>query len=175
MAKIFDAKLDTSGALAGLDHLSGSLRVSLASRMGVTGGQILRDEAKARVPAKFAGPYNDSSRGSQAAGQLREAIYLAKNEKLSTYTQIVYSVSWNAQKAWWGKLIEFGHALRYAYVIDSQGVYHTIKDKPLANPVWIEATPFLGPAYDAAIMRARAAMIARGREELPILLREAQQ
>lgn len=168
------AKIDLRSAVSGLDQLNGALRESLARRMAVSGGQILRDEAKARVPNTFTGAHNDSSRGSQAPGTLRDAIYLAYNDRRSTQTMFTYSVSWNDKKAWWGKLIEFGHYLRYAYVIDANGVYHTLKDRPLANPRWIEATPFLAPAYDASLQAVRAAMIERGKTELPILLREIQ-
>jgi hypothetical protein len=173
MAEVFKGKMDVSGGLAGLEHLRGALRESLARRMLVSGGQILRDEAQRRVPDKFKGEYNETSRGSHASGTLKNAIYLAYNDRLSTTVQFTYSVSWNAQKAWWGKLIEFGHFIRYAWFVDEKGVYHTIKTKPLKAPIWINATPFLAPAYDARIQDVRRAMIDRGRQELPQLLREA--
>lgn len=149
--------------------LAGPGRESLARRMGVSGGVILRDEAKERAPMSD-GNYNETSGGSQQSGQLKDSIYLAFNTTLSTSTTFVYSVSWNADLAWWGKLIEFGHYIRYPYYRDAEGVYHTNKKRGLlANPFWVPAQPFLQPAFDSSQGRAKVAMLERGRVEVQIL------
>lgn len=49
MARGLQASFDTSGWSAGLDRLLGPARISLARSMAVAGGEVLRDEAKARV------------------------------------------------------------------------------------------------------------------------------
>lgn len=166
--------VDLTSAIAGLDKLDGTMRESLARRMAVTGGRIIRDEAQLRAlqsHAKTAWIPNPKSRGSESAGELADAIYVAFNEKLSTKTRFVYSVSWNNLKAWWGRLREFGYWQRYRIWKDETGVYHTDKKHPLPEPRWHPADPFLAPAHDAKIQEAGQAMIARGAVEFPKLMR----
>ncbi|OZI61556.1 HK97-gp10 family putative phage morphogenesis protein [Bordetella genomosp. 11] len=153
MADGTKATFDTSGWTAALDKLVGPARESLARSMAVAGGQELRDEAKARVPVK--------------SGTLRDAIYLAFQDALSTPQAVHYAVSWNASKAPHGHLPEFGHwQTRAAYEKDGKWYSGAL----LPNPKWIPAHPFLRPAYEAAKGRARQAMIERGRQRLPELL-----
>ena len=173
MGKTLSAKMDMGDFGKRLDHLKGAGRESLARRMLVSGGVILRDEARqnARIShAKTSWIPNPKSRGSDTPGQLATAIYLARNEKLSNQTVFTYSVSWNAKLAWWGKLREFGYTMRYAVYKDANGVWHTNKKLPLAEPRRMPAHPILAPAFDQNIMRVREAMIARGKEELPKIL-----
>ncbi len=166
-------KFDIEEVVANLNKLSGPLKESLARRSAVAGGEVLRDEAKRWVP-KSVGPYNPKSRGSQDAETLRNAIYLAFDKKTSTQTFFQYNVSWNAKKAWWGKLVEFGYYRRYrVYFNDKKGVYVTIKVDPLRNPVWVAPKPFLGAADNVAGARALQEMIDTAREQLPILLEQA--
>lgn len=153
MADGTKAKFDVSGWTAALDRLIGPARESLARSMAVAGGQVLRDEAKARAPVK--------------SGALRDAIYLAFQDALSTPREIHYGVSWNATEAPHGHLEEFGHwQTRAAYEKDGKWYSGAL----LANPKWVPAHPFLRPAYDAALGRAKAAMVERGRQRLPELL-----
>lgn len=171
MGDAFRAKLDMSGIDAALAKLSVDKAESLARRMLVTGGQILRDEAKVRVAIKDGDyNYNPESSGSQQQGTLRDAIYLAFNEKQSIGTSFTYSVTWNSKKAWYGKLVEFGFFIRYQFWMDASGVFHTNSDVLLDNPIWIPAQPFLAPAYDAKISQVQSAMLERGRTELPIII-----
>lgn len=165
-----DSKLDVSGWEDALDRLQGPLRESLARSMAVAGGKVLRDEAKLLAPVSD-GPYNPESRGSHVGGTLKEAIYLAYKDSESSPARVVYSVSWNAKQAWWGKLIEFGHWQYYKVVRLPDGSYATDKTQPLASPKWIAARPFLRPAGDSAAARAQQAMLRRGRERLPELLK----
>lgn len=174
MGNAFRADFDVSGWIEGLDKLEGPVRTSLARRMAVEGGVAMRDEAK-RWVAPSVGPYNPNSRGSQEAGQLRDAIYLAYDTDASTDVTFTYTVSWNAKKAWWGKLVEFGYFQRYLVVFDkSKGYFTTIKERRHDEPKWIPGKPFLRPAYDITRPKLVSIMVTRGQKELPILLGETQ-
>lgn len=147
MAEPIRAKLDTSGFDAALALLSGENVEKLAASMAVAGGQVLRDMAKSLAPVE--------------SGALRAAIYLAFKEGKSNDRRTTYSVSWNAQKAPHGHLLEFGHWLVEGGKLGKGG--QRVK--------FVPAVPFLGPALDIAGAEAQAAMIKRGRERLPELLR----
>lgn len=147
--------LDTREWDAALANLtSPKLRESLARSMAVAGGKVFRDEAKARAPVD--------------SGKLRSSLYLAHREGESTPERQVYRVSWNARRAPHGHLLEFGHWQTHAMYLDG-GVWKV--GAPLASPKWVPAHPFLRPAYDGASGRAQKAMIERGRQRLPELLR----
>lgn len=152
-----EAKVDFSSALAGLERLAGEARVSLARSMAVAGGQVFRDEAKLRAPVE--------------TGRLRDSIYLAFRDGKSTDQQVMYSVTWNSKKAPHGHLLEFGHWQPYKVVRKPDGSYVSVKSQPLPAPKWVPARPFLRPALDAAMSRAREAMLKRGSERLAELLR----
>lgn len=172
MADSLKASFDLSGWDSLLDRLNGEARESIARQMGVAGGQVLRDEAKTRVPDDWASrPHNPKSRGSQQAGTLADAIYLSRDDKATTATAFSYKISWNNSEAWWGKLIEFGHwQTEYKYEAGAD-LYWSPKGKGKGQRVrWIPAEPFLGSAYDAALGRARGAMIEAGRRAAQRLL-----
>lgn len=169
MADKIEARVDFTAVQAGFDLLNTEMKESLARRMGAAGARVLRDEAKARAPVSD-GEYNPASRGSQQPGTLRNSIYMAYNERLSSSTTHTYSVSWNAKKAWWGKLVEFGYYRRFAWGKDAAGNWTTFKSMPLANPVRVPAKPFLGSAFDSHMLIARDAMIAAGKVALAELL-----
>lgn len=165
-------RLDLREVDAALDALAvGPIAESLARRMLVSGGQIVRDEAKARAPVSEP-PYNPNSRGSQSPGTLADAIYLSKFEEGSGAAVFSYKISWNAKQAWWGKLWEFGWWQKYRIGYDKdRDVFYTDTSDVLPTPIR-HAKPFLAPAYEASSDRAFKAMVARGRVELPQLLRE---
>lgn len=172
MGNTFKADFDVSGWDVAFDQLAGPIRTSLARRMGVEGGVALRDEAKRWVQPSV-GPYNPNSRGSQEAGQLREAIYLAFDEGNSSDVVFTYTISWNAKKAWWGKLVEFGYHQRYLVLFDKEkGYYSTVKEVPLSEPNFIPGKPFLRSSFTVMQPRLQSIMITRGQRELPILLGE---
>lgn len=164
MADSIQAKLDTSGWDQGLAKLLGPLRESLARSMAVAGGKVLRDDAKARAPVGTA------EGGSITPGLLQSSIYLAYREAQSVNGRFVYSVSWNSKKARHGHLLEFGHWQTHVSYRGADGEWYSDPSKPLKQPKWIPAEPFLRPAFDASLDRAREAMLARGRERLPELL-----
>ena len=163
-----EGDVDVSSVLAGLRSLGNEKMVSLARSMGVAGGKVLRDEAKARAPVE--------------SGGLRDALYLAFKDGKSTEAKVIYSVTWNAKKAPHGHLIEFGH-WRYNKIINGRpqkslrpgltkgkGPQDHVPPGALDQPVWVSAHPFLRPAYTSSAGRALQAMAARGRERLAEIL-----
>lgn len=152
-----EAKVDNRQVFAGLDLLKSEFRVKLARSMAVAGGTVIRDEAKMRAP-------------KGETGNLQQSIYLAYRDTQSTEARVKYSVSWNHKTAPHGHLIEFGHWQPYVTVkIGDEWVTTT---KLRKHPKFIPATPFLRPAYHAALPRAKQAMLNRGRDRLAELLRE---
>lgn len=179
MAK-FQLKADMSSVMTTLSRLAGPGKESLASRMAVSGGVVLRDKAAANARERDRYSVTNplaASRGSTVAGTLADAVYLARDTDLSTPTLVVYKVSWNNAKAWWGRLVEFGYQPKYKIAKDKHGNWFTLHDangKPIpltANVARVPAYPFLGPAYDEMLGKARREMINRGKEELPKILR----
>lgn len=156
--------VDLKQVMAGLDKLgSPKLRESLARSMAVAGGTVLRDEAKRWAPV---------GTDSITPGLLKSAIYLAYRDGESHGGVHKYRVSWNAKKAPHGHLVEFGHWQNYVVFQLPNGDWYTDVTKPLAQPKWVAAKPFMRPAYDVAKGDAQRAMIQRGKERLPELLRD---
>lgn len=145
--------VDVSGVLAGLQSLADEKLVSLARSMGVAGGQVLRDEAKAFAP--------------EDTGRLRDSIYLAFKDGRSTEGRVIYSVTWNSRLSPHGHLLEFGHWQTHARYL-KDGTWYT--GAPLASPEWVPAHSFLRPAYMAASGRAIQAMQVRGAERFAELM-----
>ena len=170
MADGIAVTFDVSSVLSQLDKLSDKSE-SLGRRMAVAGGQVIRDEAKKRAE-KSSPPYNPISGGSQEPGTLQDAIYLSRSERITTATQVGYTISWSNTHAWWGKLKEFGwwQTHKIAYVPGHD--YFITTDELLDAPIRHAAEPFLAPAYEAKIGEVRQVMITTGREELPKLLGE---
>lgn len=148
-------KMDASQVTAGLAKLSEAMGESLGRSMCVAGGKIVRDEAKIRAP--------------KDTGRLASSIYLAYKDDLSRKEHVVYSVSWNSKSAPHGHLLEFGHWQVYQTVM-IEGQWVSLTDKPLASPQWVNAKPFLRPAFDATQSRVQKAMGERGRQRLAELL-----
>jgi hypothetical protein len=177
MADGLKATLDLTQINVAFDAIAGPVAQSLGRRMAVEAGVLLRDKAKfASVLSelRYRGPYNPISRGSQAPGTLQESIYLVFNKEESTDKILMYSVSWNNKKAWWGKLLEFQHIRTHKVYTGADGNWYTSKT-PLEKPITVPARPFLGPTIDAYGNVAVAAAMDRGKRELPILLGEIRQ
>jgi HK97 gp10 family phage protein len=151
------AKIDTSSALAGLETLRGGLRASLARSMAVAGGEVIRDEAKARATVE--------------SGRWQSSFYLAFRDGESTDKQVMYSVSWNSRIAPHGHLQEFGHWQTHQAIKLPNGEW--ISGERLKSPKWQAANPALRPAFEATKQRAQTAMLDRARVRLPELLAEA--
>lgn len=161
------ASLDTDLLKNAVAKLDGDFKVSLARRMGVTGGRVLRDEAIRRVPV------GRKENGSRNPGLLKSAMYVAYNKEMSILAhKQIYVVSWNRTVAPHGHLIEFGHLMPYRVVKSgTNGYYMTRKDLPYPTPRIVPAYPFLRPAWDSHKYLAVTAMMQRAKEEIPALLR----
>lgn len=165
-----NTKVDLRSLLSALDKLEGA-KESLSRKMGVAGGVVIRDRAKELAPV------GTEQGGSKRPGLLRDAIYLAFSDARSSTRRVVYSISWNSKKAPHGHLLEFGHWMPYLYGTDGKGNYWTIVDKqgnPVANPngpVWVNAHPFLAPAFDSTKKLVYDAAIDEGKRSLPEILR----
>lgn len=174
MADGVQGAVDMTEVLLGLDRLGGPIATHLARSMGVAGGQVLRDEAKLLAPVGGDMSVTERLPGeSNRPGLLRSSIYLAYRDAQSTDRRIVYAVSWNSRIAPHGHLVEFGHWQTNVTYQGKDGEWYSDPSRKLPEPKWIPAHPFLRPALDAASGRAKAAMIKRGRERLPELLRDA--
>lgn len=170
MADGYHQKLDMSAWTQALAALKGPVKESLARRMLVSGGVLLRDKAKAQC-VRSDPPYNPNSRGSHSPGTLANSLYLAYAPERSTDVLFSYKISWNAKKAWWGKLVEFGYWRTHAVHVGVDGSFYTDMSQPIP-PKWMPARPFLRPTFDSYSNVAIRAMVFRGQKELPILLQE---
>lgn len=142
------AKFDFGDVFDGLDQLEENV-YSIARTMGAAAGAALRDEAKTRVRRK--------------SGLLGSAIYVAFDDE-STASSIIYSVSWNRQKAPHGHLIEFGHWRTNVVVQQPNGQWITTKER-LPQPKWVPAHPFLRPAFDSLQPRLVAIAVEAGKRK----------
>lgn len=149
------AKVSLQSVFQGLDNLK-KVTEPLARSMAVAGGKIVRDEAKARAPVDD--------------GTLRDSIYLAYRDAKSKGPTVMYSITWNSRTAPHGHLLEFGHWQTRAAFKGADGQWRSGAE--LANPRWVAAHPFLRPAWEATQARVQIAMLERGRERLPELLRD---
>lgn len=168
--------VDISDLMAGLDGLD-KMKESLARRMGVSAGVIVRDEAKENVITGDRGPaYQADWKTGSSVNQdhvLADALYLAYNEKLSVGGKVVYSVSWNSEKAFWGVFKEFGFEMEDVVAGNPDIGFWTLKGKKREDgPLRVEATPFLAPALDENIARILQAALDRGKAEFSKLLQE---
>lgn len=168
--------LDLGNIRENLALLGGPGKESLARRMGVGAGRVFRDEAIVRVPVgKPEWHAQAQFGGSKNAGLLKSALYVAFNEKASTDTVFVYSVSWNRQRAPHGHLVEFGHWRPYAIVFSYKYGWRTDKSRPLPGQgKWVPAYPFLGPAYHTGKLTAFDVAMTIGKREFPKILQEQQ-
>jgi hypothetical protein len=166
MAAGYRMTLDKSQWDKAFAALEGPIRESLSRRMLVSGGVLLRDAAKGQARQA------ENKEGVERRGVLANAIYLVYEAEATTNHSFTYKVSWNARLAPHGHLIEFGHWMTHKVYKASNGEWYTLKDQPLATPIWVPARPFLRPTYDSYGNTALRVMILRGQEELPKLLRE---
>lgn len=157
---------DVQSALKGIDSFAAQLKEHLPRSMAVAGGKVIRDEAKQRAPKQ--------------SGLLAKSIYVAYADKRSKPSDglAVYSVAWNSKTAPHGHLIEFGH-WRYNKIVNGFPQKSRISGKKsargpqnhsgpgaLQKPVWVPASPFMRPAYDAVAQTSVQAMLDRGQVRL---------
>lgn len=167
--------VDISEVLEGLTVLAGA-EESIARTMCVAMGVEVRDEAEVRTPVLR--PGNEGT-DNQQPGTLRNAIYLAYDDRrrLLNKHSYRYTVSWNSEKAPHGHLLEFGHWMPYQYDFTyPEGLFYTPipsrtkKGVQVGIPLdgdgfWVNARPFLGPAFDAKLPRLLSISIQAGRDK----------
>jgi hypothetical protein len=173
MADSIKAKFDGSQFDKVFAALSGPIKESLARRMGVAGGRIIRDEAAANalIPG---GPH-----GRERRRVLSNAMYVAYDKRNTQRNTEKYIVSWNSRHAPHGHFIEYGYLQPYVvYFNNETGEWRTRFNKKegtfvlLKTPKFVPAYPFLRPALDRKGADALRAMIDAGKKELPVLLKE---
>lgn len=150
----FRVKIDISAA----DQLFDGVAVSCeqaARPAAQAGAQVLYDEVLRNV-----------ARLRRHTGNLARSIYQVYSRKNSGQAHAAYEISWNAQKAPHGHLVEFGHLQRYEISFDPNTKrFITHKDKPLPVPRHVAARPFIRPAR-ARMPAAEEAMRQRYLQEL---------
>lgn len=125
---------------AALDALGEQVKTTVARAGANSMAYVFQEEAKAFAPVFTVGPKGGG--GSRVArrkvkpGQLRDSIYRAHADRLSSDGSQIYEVSWNHSKAPHGHWMEYGNVRHPAH-------------------------PFITPAYEAAKQRAVTAGIER--------------
>lgn len=166
MADGYRLKLDASGLDKAFAAMDGPIKESLARRMLVSGGVLLRDAAasNARMGA--------NQEGVETRGVLASAMRLVHTPESENDYTFAYKVSWNSKIAPHGHLVEFGHWMTHKVYKASNGEWYTLKDQPLDAPVWVAARPFMRPTFDSYGSLAIKVMLQRGQEEWPKLAKE---
>lgn len=164
MANVKQAVTGLADIAAGLDKLL-DIREPVGRAMAAAMGKEVRDEAIVRAPVLAPG---NEGYDNQRAGQLKEAIYLAFDGRRSILNSghIVYGVSWNRRKAPHGHFAEFGHFMPYEALQTLEGKWFTPvvgsqrvdgrkravgNMHPKGDGFFVDAQPFLGPAFDAKL------------------------
>lgn len=137
-----NASLDLKDLFAQLDGIAGASGEA-ARPAAQAAAQVFYDEVRTRVPVSAKVHATKGKRIVYQPGNLRRAIYQAFDEKDSGAGRASYRVSWNKDKAFYGRFLEFGTSR-------------------------MAAKPFLRPAYEAmkkqAAEAARAVLLKRIRE-----------
>lgn len=144
MGDSFSIVFDHSALDAALDELEAGAQ-SLVRPAAQAGAQVLYDEVVVRVSAF-----------GRNTGALAGAIYQAFSPENSSELAATYHVSWNARKAWYGRLVEYGYIRTRKVYRAKNGNWYTSKEL-LPTPKQIAAQPFLRPAYDTKVAAALAA------------------
>lgn len=131
----------------------GSLRESFnAIENGFTEQTRPAAQAMAQV---FYDDIRSNLAGRQNTGTLYKAIYQFYMDDVSDDTNANYRISWRTAGkglglavAPHGHLVEFGYIQRYARYKNSHGDWVTDKRRPLDEPRYVRAHPFIRPALD---------------------------
>ena len=153
--------VDLREVFAGLDKLSG-MKESIARTMGAAMGEVVRDEAKERAPVLD--PTNAGT-DNQVPGLLKRSIYLAYDDRrrMLNNNAYRYTVSWNSRLAPHGHLLEFGHWMPFMAIRTAEGLWTTDVNRPLpGNGFFVQAVPFLGPAFDAKLSTLHSVAVSAG-------------
>lgn len=129
----FDIRLDFGNEQ--LDALQAKLEEAVRPA-AQAGAQVLYDEARLRVPVSLKAHGYKGNPGIYKPGNLKAAIYQVYSKDNSSDTKATYQISFNKDKAFYGRFVEFGTAK-------------------------LAAKPFLRPSYDAKKQTALEASKAR--------------
>lgn len=167
MADSIKASFEHGGWDGLFDMLETTGKESLARRMGVAGGRVIRDAAAvnaSEIPPK-------AEYGAPRRGVLAKAMYVAYDKRNTNRHEYSYNVSWNSRIARHGHLVEFGHWQIYKIFLAKDGHWYTNKKQKLDVPKWQPGYPFLRPAFDNNLQRALTVMIEAGRDALPEIMK----
>lgn len=140
----------------------------LIHELGERATEAARPAAHAASEVLYQDVKRNAARIHKKTGNLQSGVYQVYSKKQSREGHATYHVSWNPRKAPHGGLIEFGHIMRYASYVGSDGNFYTLvrpemrgKKKPsrrapqsvkdayyvrLPVPLQIAAQPFVRPA-----------------------------
>lgn len=136
-------KLDES-LHAQLDKFDKELQGRILGNAVSAGAQVLYHELHQRVPV--------------AEGILKRSLYYYFNRD-DMYSPVKsYFVGVNMAVAPHWHLVEYGHIQTHVAVQLASGEWVTLKDKPLSEPRFVPAQPYLRPTYDAKIGQALEAV-----------------
>lgn len=133
-------EFDFSSIAAKLDKVTEAAQEAVRPA-AQAGAQVFYDEVKLRAPESAKAHSTKNKKLTYQPGNLKKAIYQAFADKQSTDDRAVYRISWNKDKAFYGRFIEFGTSR-------------------------MPARPFLRPAFDAMQSRAVEAVEAKMFERL---------
>lgn len=137
-AKTFSVEFD-SNIKEKLDKFAGDLVNEALRPAAYAGVTVLYDEMRIRVPV--------------GEGLLKSAIYRWR-DKDNIGEQAIFYVGVNKKKAphWWW--MEHGHYQYHTVIKLDSGEYITLKNKPLPQPKYIPAKPYIRPTVDAKMGEA---------------------
>lgn len=127
--------------------------------------EAARPAAQAAVQVLYDAVKTNVAGIKRHTGNLDRSIYQVYSKSKSGTGMATYHVSWNARKAPHGRLVEFGHVMRYEVTYDpTTHLFTTHKDRPLPAPRLVAAKPFVRPAiaqFDQAMAAAKAEFFKR--------------
>ena len=160
-----EAKL--TGDLAGdLDRFAKNIQDKVVLAGVAAMAKVIYDEVKLNTSGARAHGGRPLDPPDSVTGTLHNAIYRVFSPEQSTDEVKVYKVSVNKSKAPHWHLVEFGHWQPYAVVKMPDGNIVTLKNRPLDQPVFVPAVPYIRPTFDATSAQAIEAMKVRYAEAL---------
>lgn len=148
------ASINFDSVFASLDGLSDSLKNEVLVSGAAAAARVIYGEVRSRSPT---GTKSQMRRGKlHTAGTLRDSIYRVYVKSKSNESIARYEVGWNRGKAWYSRLVEFGH---WSRPVIPSGKSRSRKKKIVK---WVPAYPFFRPsvaAFPVAIEAAKTRMI----------------
>lgn len=103
-------EFDMTSLNAQLDTLQATVADSLRPA-AQAGAQVLYDEVRLNAPRSEKAHFTKGKKQAYQPGNLQRSIYQAFSDKSSTPGKTAaYAISWNKNKAFYGRFVEFGTA-----------------------------------------------------------------